>query len=288
MIPGYRLGETAIEYQLNLPPGITALGLYPAYNYSTCTSFVARAEALGTGLDVIGVSREGREIWMLQIPSPNRSALPFFLQVRDHPYETSGSFCVEGVVDFLLGESSLARYVRSKFDVFIVPMTNPDGVYNGMSRLTWERGADMNRVRTNPDAAHDALKSTIDRVRPAVHMNIHLWTDKFVDGLLLNDQPIADKIQTHMPADHLHNKRWKVRTTADYIKREGWENMSAAEVLESRAKYWSWRNYCKEEFDATGVNFEFPWFGLDTASMRIKGAQAFAALALAAIEERKL
>ena len=287
MIPGYRRGNTQIEYHLDLPPGITALGLFPEFNYGDCAHFVADCKARGVEVETIGQSREKRDIWLLSLPSPNKTAPPFFLQARDHAYETAGSFCVLGIVDFLLSNSALAQYLRSKFHVYIVPMTNPDGVYNGMSQLTWEQGANMNRIFTVPDAAHDALKSAIDRIRPAVHMNIHNWTHKFLDGLLANDQTIADKILTHMPADYRHNKRWTVQTTAEYIKASGWDTLPADEMRKQHQKHWSWKNYCKDKFEAIGVTFEFPWFGLNTTAMRAKGAQAFCALALAAVEERK-
>lgn len=288
MIPGFRLGETCVEYKLELPPGITELGLSPEFNYGDCAKFAADCQARGIVVEVIGQSRQKRDVWMLSLASPNRSARTFFLQARDHAYESAGSFCVLGIVDFLLGASALAQYLRSKFHVYIVPMTNPDGVHDGMSRLTWEQGADMNRINTVPDAAHDALQAAIDRVRPIVHMNIHNWINKFVDGLLANDQPVAEKILAHMPAESAHHKRWRVETTADFIKAAGWENLSAEAVREKRRASWSWKNYCQEKFGAIGVNFEFPWFGLDPAAMRAKGVLAFCALALAAVEEKRI
>lgn len=287
MIPGFRRGTTRIEYQLDLLPGVTGLGLFPEFNYTACKEFIADCKTRGADVEIIGQSREKRDMWMLSLPSANKDARPFFLQARDHAYESAGSYSVLGIVHFLLGTSAPADYIRSKFNIFIVPMTNPDGVYNGMSRLTWEQGADMNRINTVPDAAHDALQAAIDRVRPVVHMNIHNWTNKFVDGLLANDQPIAEKILTHMPADNAHFKRWKVETTADYIRNAGWDKLPEDEIREKRRAGWSWKNYCQENFDAVGVNFEFPWFGLDTAAMQAKGVRAFCALALAAIEERK-
>ncbi len=288
MIPGFRRGETCVEYRLELPPAITELGLFPEFNYGACAKFVADCQSRGIVVEIIGQSRQKRDIWMMSLPAPSQLAMPFFIQARDHAYESAGSFCVLGIVDFLLGDSALAQYLRSKFHVYIVPMTNPDGVHDGMSRLTWEQGADMNRINTVPDAAHDALQAAIDRVRPIVHMNIHNWINKFVDGLLANDQPVAEKILAHMPADSAHHKRWKVETTADFIKAAGWENLSAEAVREKRRASWSWKNYCQEKFGAIGVNFEFPWFGLDSAAMRAKGVRAFTALALAAVEEKRI
>ena len=279
MIPGRR-DAARVEYHLTVAPGVTSLGLYPEFSYTECAEFVRSAEARGALCEVIGKSRDKRDIWMLSLPSPCKKAARFFLQARDHAYETAGSFCAQGIVDFLLSDDPLAQYLRVKFDFSIVPMTNVDGVYNGMSRLTHERGADMNRVHTRPDAAHDTLISAIDRVRPDVHMNIHNWTGKFMDGLLANDASIAEKIQTHMPPDHKHHKRLYVQTTLDFLRSVG--------LNSTPPKHMSWKNYCLDRFGAIGVNFEFPWFSLSPDEMRAKGVRALTALALAAVEERGL
>jgi hypothetical protein len=280
-IPGIRLDGTRIQYNLHLTPGITELALSPEYNYSDCANFVKLLRKNGLSVETIGQSRENRDMWMLTLPSPNPNALNFFLQARDHAYETSGSYCVEGIVDFLLSESSIAHYIRSKFNFFIVPMTNPDGVYNGMSRLTWEQGADMNRILcpTN-DPAHAALKQAIDKAKPKVHMNIHNWINKFVDGLLAMDEEMAEKIQYHFPDDVANHKRWRVETHSSYLK--------ANNLKEAPAENKSWKNYCKESFDAYGVNFEFPWFSILPKQMKQKGVKALTAFALAVIEEMNL
>ena len=278
MIPGIRESESRIRYDLALQPGDTELGLYPEYNYGECAKFVRTLGAKGVKTEVIGQSREGRDMWMITFPSVNADARRFFFQVRDHAYETAGSYCTEGVVSFLMSTSDLAAYLRAKFQVFIVPMTNPDGVFNGMSRLTWERGADMNRVHTVEDAAHATLMTAMDKVRPDVHMNVHNWTSKFVDGLLANDGSIADNIQTHLPPDHAHYKRWRVQTTADFLQKIGADTCPP--------EHQSWKNYAKDNFGAVGVNFEFPWFGRTPQDMREQGRKSFVALALAAIEDR--
>lgn len=279
MITGERQGAK-VTYRLSLDPGVTQLALYPEYNYGRCGEFVRSLEGRGVDVSVAGHSREGRDIWMLSLPSPHPGAARFVVQTRDHAYETAGSFGVEGIVRFLLSDDAVARYLRGKFHVFILPMTNPDGVFNGLSRLTWERGADLNRVHTVSDPAHEVVKGTLDRVAPDVYMNVHNWTDKFTDGLLANDETVRDKILTHMPADCAHFKRWHAETTAEFCRRKGVSSTPEANK--------SWKNYCKAQFGAIGVCFEFPWFGLTPEDMRMKVARAFTALALAAIEERGL
>lgn len=275
MISGLKDGSKII-YRPNILPGLTHAAQYPEYNTEQCEKWVSSLRGEGLKTLVAGSSRQGRKIWLLKLKSPNPKARPFFIQARDHAYETAGSYGVEGIVRFLLSSEPQAEYIRSKFNFWIMPMTNPDGVALGMSRLTWERGADMNRVNTVPDRAHDVLKRTIDKCRPQVHMNIHNWTHKFMDGLLCNDAVIAERILTHMGADTAHHKRWHIETSADIIRMHGMTKTAPANM--------SWKNYCRDKFSAWGCTFEFPWFGLNTEDMRNKGQQAMTALAYATIE----
>ena len=279
MVPGVRSGGV-VRHRLDVPPGTMELGLYPAYNYAACRQYVRRLRSLGLDVQLIGRSRQKRGIWQIRLPSRSRKAKEFFIQARDHAYETAGSYCAEGVIDFLLSDSTLSGYLRSKFHVTLVPMTNPDGVYNGLTRLTRERGADMNRIHTAADAAHAALKRAIDRARPFVHMNIHNWQDKFQDGLLANEENIMRRILEHLPADHAHHKRWFLQTYVDYL--------NAVKKRSCPKENQSWKDYVRDKYDGIGVTFEFPWFMRNTADMREVGRKAFVAYALAVIEEEHL
>lgn len=279
MISGRR-EPTKITYRLTVKPGITHVALYPEYNTADCGNWVETLPQYGVRTIVAGYSRQDRKIWLLRLPSPNPKAWPFMVQTRDHAYETAGSYVAEGIVNFLVSGEPMADYLRGKFDFTILPMTNPDGVYKGLSRLTWEQGADMNRVHTVPDRGHATVKRVIDKCKPRVYMNVHNWTYKYYDGLYCNDGIIAERIVAHMPADSAHNKRWNIQTSADFLKQMG--------LPECPEKNKSWKNYCRDKFGAWGVTFEFPWFGLNTADMREKGKKAMLALAHAVIETSRL
>ena len=67
----------------------------------------------------------------------------YFL-ARQHPGETTGSFCIEGIVDFLCGESEESKMLREKFVFKIFPMVNVDGVVHGNNRGS-VLGVDLNR-----------------------------------------------------------------------------------------------------------------------------------------------
>lgn len=66
-----------------------------------------------------------------------KSSKPVILiSSRVHPGETPASFAMEGLLRFLLDKQDLRSYLLRKYFTFwIVPMLNPDGVYNGHYRM---------------------------------------------------------------------------------------------------------------------------------------------------------
>ena len=69
---------------------------------------------------------------------------------RQHPSETVGSWTLKGAIDFLMGESDEAKYLRDKFIFKIIPMINVDGVICGNTRTSLS-GCDLNRRWSNPN-----------------------------------------------------------------------------------------------------------------------------------------
>ena len=72
------------------------------------------------------------------------------LFARQHPSETVGSWTIKGAIDFLMGESDEAKYLRDNFIFKIIPMINVDGVIQGNTR-TSIAGCDLNRRWRNPN-----------------------------------------------------------------------------------------------------------------------------------------
>ena len=66
-----------------------------------------------------------------------------FLTGRVHPGETNSSWVMEGILDFITGDSPEADEIRSHFVLKIVPMLNIDGVINGCHRCGLT-GEDLN------------------------------------------------------------------------------------------------------------------------------------------------
>ena len=73
-----------------------------------------------------------------------------FLTARVHPGESNSSWIMKGIIDHLLGDTDVAKALRSRFYFVIVPMLNPDGVINGNYRTSLA-GVDLNRYWCKPD-----------------------------------------------------------------------------------------------------------------------------------------
>ena len=69
---------------------------------------------------------------------------------RVHPGESNASWIMQGLLDFLVGNSIEANTLRQYFIFKIIPMLNPDGVINGNYRCNLS-GVDLNRRWSNPD-----------------------------------------------------------------------------------------------------------------------------------------
>ena len=83
---------------------------------------------------------------------------------RQHPSETVGSFVMKGAIDFLMGNSDEANYLREHFIFKIIPMMNPDGVINGNTRTSFA-GCDLNRRWLKPnESIHPEVYNTKEMI----------------------------------------------------------------------------------------------------------------------------
>jgi len=97
----------------------------------------------GNRCDVLSITAPARSLAQLK----SRVAIVFTARV--HPGETNASWIMQGILDFLTGDSLAARQLRTLYVFKIVPMLNPDGVINGNYRCPLS-GQDLNRNWSDP------------------------------------------------------------------------------------------------------------------------------------------
>uniref|UniRef100_UPI0037E93F3D cytosolic carboxypeptidase 2 n=1 Tax=Semicossyphus pulcher TaxID=241346 RepID=UPI0037E93F3D len=127
---------------------------YP-YTYSRLQRYLRRissnpAVSSYCKVRVLCHSLAGNAVYMVTITShgvgrvEGRSRKAVVMTARVHPGETNGSWMMEGLLDFLLGDSEDAQLLRDTFVFKVVPMLNPDGVVVGNYRCSLA-GRDLNR-----------------------------------------------------------------------------------------------------------------------------------------------
>ena len=162
------------------PPGVTEVGLSPAYSLGRHNAFASTLVPMGYGPAVAGKSEDGREICTYALGDGPQRVL---VTARFHPYETASSFCAEGMMNWLAGGSEEATRLLREHSFTFVPMPNPDGVYRGLPKRTGEKGVDLSHEgATRGDSTDRALLSVIDSIRPHAFLDIHGWMHADEDG----------------------------------------------------------------------------------------------------------
>ncbi|HUV38256.1 MAG TPA: M14 family zinc carboxypeptidase, partial [Planctomycetota bacterium] len=283
-----KVSEATATVRFVAKQGISYLARSPMYNYSKYLAFVdaldQRSEA---DVKLAGRSREDREIWRLQIPpKKSRSAEPVVFVCRNNACESAGNYMIEGMVRFLFSGEPEAVELMRHFTYYFLVMTNPDGVFHGLERDTaLKNGANLGRMKTAPDPAHDAIRKTLEALRPAVFVNLHDWMMGDVDGLLCNDELYARKLSELLPpvgkVPHTCHREWYSDTITEVEDGGDLTVYPVSKLPElHRQSGGTWKDFCRENFGSRAMAVEFPWRGRSTEEMRQLGAALLQAVSL--------
>ncbi|XP_055587039.1 uncharacterized protein LOC129739589 isoform X2 [Uranotaenia lowii] len=96
-------------------------------------------------------SLAGNNVYYLTVTAPStheddnqKKKKAVVITARVHPGESPSSWMMKGLMDFITGDSYVAKKLRHKFIFKLVPMLNPDGVIVGNTRSSLT-GRDLNR-----------------------------------------------------------------------------------------------------------------------------------------------
>jgi hypothetical protein len=151
------LTTQSLKFKIRFPSSKDTVYLahcYP-YTYTNLQKFIYRVKQNVNLQDIVrhkvlGKSLAGNNIDMLCISTKvvnphelcDRKAV--VLIARVHPGESNSSYVIHGLIDYLLGDSWDAQYLRDRYVFKIIPMLNPDGVIVGNYRCNM-KGYDLNR-----------------------------------------------------------------------------------------------------------------------------------------------
>jgi murein tripeptide amidase MpaA len=100
----------------------------------------------------LGATVDGRDLDLVTIGRPAPGKAPVWIIARQHPGETMAEWFVEGMLERLLDPAdAVARRIREKAVLYVVPNMNPDGAIRGNLR-TNAAGANLNREWREPSA----------------------------------------------------------------------------------------------------------------------------------------
>ena len=102
-----------------------------------------KAEAPFISVSEIGKSRQGRPLKCMHIGQGKDKQMLMVIS-RQHPPEVTGYLAMKAFIETVTADTKLAKKFRKKYDVYVVPLMNPDGVDNGHWRHN-VGGVDLNR-----------------------------------------------------------------------------------------------------------------------------------------------
>jgi len=145
--------------------GPTYVAYFEPYSWERHLSLVADSVSRGARQQRLGASLLGRDLDALVVGTGGRSV---WIIARQHPGETMAEWFIEGLLQRLLDSADpVARALRDRATLYIVPNMNPDGSVMGNLR-TNAAGANLNRewlapsVERSPEvlAVKDAIHAT--------------------------------------------------------------------------------------------------------------------------------
>jgi len=135
--------DRSLSLEFTLPAAITRFSLVQPYTTADLSGFLDRLKkSPHASFTEIARTAEGRPVELVTL-SAGKAKKSVLLRARAHPWETGGSFFLEGVVQRLL-DTPTGGAILERLDFHLIPMANKDGVVRGMSRFN-PLGADLNR-----------------------------------------------------------------------------------------------------------------------------------------------
>ncbi len=155
--------DVYIAYGLPYPASRTAQWVSSVGNSPYITPTLSGDSSFVLGQSAGGIDDSGRvvpshDLYGFRVTDPTATGQRLKIVVAGgaHSAETTGQHALQGMVDFLLGNSLEASQLRSRAEIFVYPQVNPDGRFGGYYRSNPENpDKDFNRFYNDPTGFTD-------------------------------------------------------------------------------------------------------------------------------------
>ncbi|MFB3881278.1 MAG: M14 family zinc carboxypeptidase [Armatimonadota bacterium] len=182
---------TIVTVKASVPPGNTWVSLNPKYSYSDHLADLEHWRTRpGVQVRSIGKTGGGRDIYVISVgPAAGSPSGGVLVEAGNHPYETSGAYCIDGMLRWL---QEAGKSWRERVTSHFIQLSNPDGVAGGWCRLTGPGGVDTcHEFGISPDPTCAAIRSFVQQLRPTVYVNIHGWMYNDLDNFRYENEEAA-------------------------------------------------------------------------------------------------
>lgn len=151
---------------------------FEPYSHERHLDLLARAELSPYArVRNLGSTVDGRDLDLVVVGRDAPGRVPVWIIARQHPGETMAEWFVEGLLERVLdGADPVARKVRERAVLYIVPNMNPDGAVRGNLR-TNAAGRNLNREWREPDPVASPevflVRAEMERTGCTLFLDIH-------------------------------------------------------------------------------------------------------------------
>jgi hypothetical protein len=140
-------------FMINFTCNSSSIATYYPYQYWRSQQMLSQIN--NTGLvkqTTLTTTANGQSLTLLQITNQNASNTTkkvIYIIAAQHPAETYGAWSADGLIRWLTSTNETAQIIQNTTIVYIIPLVNPEGTYNGSTRTN--NGKDYNRAWDDTD-----------------------------------------------------------------------------------------------------------------------------------------
>ncbi|MBT2135662.1 carboxypeptidase family protein [Croceibacterium sp. LX-88] len=227
---------------------------FAPYSLERHHDLIAEAAASeGVAYRCLGHSLDGRPIDCLEM---GEGSIPVWLIARQHPGESMAEWWMEGALEALCDPADpVARLLRQKCRLHVVPNCNPDGSIRGHLR-TNAAGVNLNREWHEPSAERSpevlALRNAMDETGVRFVMDVH--GDEAIPANFLAGFEGIPSWSDELGAQYQRYRSILERRSPDFQTAKGYPIAGAGKANLSMST-----NQLAERFGACAMTLEMPF-----------------------------